>query len=129
MKVYCAAKFEEKTKVREVFKTLEAAGHTPTHDWTHEDLGDRTGQVAEAYLAQCGIDDVLGVQRADAVILFHHPQLYGGMVELGMAIALDKLVILVKGEGGRDTPFFHLPCIHHATSLQEALAILAEAEM
>lgn len=78
MRIYVAAKWEEKEKARQVMDMLEAAGHTITYDWTQCSVCDR--EQAER--------DRDGVLTADAFVgIFERDLAYcGALVELGMAL-------------------------------------------
>lgn len=94
MKIYVAAKFEEKQLVKEVQAALVKAGHTITHDWTNKPA-----------------TDLNGVREADLLVLLLPPAGGESMIELGAALALDKHVLLVLSsmDAGIDNVFFALP--------------------
>lgn len=127
MKVYVAGKYEEKEAVRYVQKQLHNMGHTITHDWTGEDLGDRTGVVAASYLRMCAEKDVKGVENADAVVLLNHKNGFGLMCEMGIAIA-HKIPVFIIDAKLRDTVFFYLPGVYCVDKLSEVFAILEDGE-
>lgn len=109
MKIYVAGKFEEKRAVRQLQDALIAEGHSITYDWTkHED--------ATADKASCAVNDLVGVVDADAIILLWHPGLKGGLVELGAALALEKVTIVVGCPKDQPCIFFHHPEIFNAQS-------------
>ena len=121
MKIYVAAKFEEKELVRGVHGRLAKMGHEVTHDWTKEDLGKRTGVSAYSYLREAAIHDVEGVRNAQLLFLINHPQGFGLMVELGVAIGFDIPTIVVN-PGARETPFFYMHNIVCVDTVEEGLA-------
>lgn len=126
MKIYVAAKFEEATRVQDVYKTLRARGFQITHDWTTEDSSVfPEGPEKLAYKHACAMNDYFGVKNADAVLVLNHPLLYGGAAEMGMAIALHVPVYVVGAEI-RENIFFHLgaPQVWLCPNLQDAIARL-----
>lgn len=78
MRIYVAAKWEEKEQARDIMRQLEEAGHTITYDWT---------QCLVPDLAQAQ-KDYKGVIMADAFVgLFERDLAYcGALVEFGIAL-------------------------------------------
>jgi nucleoside 2-deoxyribosyltransferase len=105
MKIYVAAKFEERTKVQRVYEKLRSRGHTITHDWTNEDA--EAFKNVPGYAAKCAQNDFDGVKNADAVLLFNHDRLFGGASEMGIALATDVPVYVV-GREIRENIFFNM---------------------
>ena len=71
-------------------RCIEAAGHEITHDWT---MAEALGGPDEAR------DDMDGVKDADALLFVNvDPDLLyaGSLVEIGMALALDKPVYFIN---------------------------------
>lgn len=123
MKIYIAAKFENKTVVRRLHSILRDKGYEITHDWTTEELGDRTGVEATSYLRRCAELDVKGVRDADIVLLINDPKGFGLMVELGIAIA-ERTPVVVIGANLRDTPFFYLDNVICAHDERDAMRVI-----
>ncbi len=105
MRLYVAAKWEERHQARRWMDTLERAGHTITCDWTHDTLPMSAAQAQK---------DFDGVMTADALLFVCERNLpyCGSCVEMGMALAkgipvyltgraLDKRCIFVKLPGVR----------------------------
>lgn len=105
--VYVAGKFEETAAVRAVQQRVRDLGCSISHDWTGEDPAGRTGAELEAFLAGCAQADMDGVLDADLIIVLNHDRLFGGAVEMGMALAYGKIVMVI-GPQVRDNIFFHL---------------------
>lgn len=105
MKVYVAAKFEEKVRVRAVCDLLRENGHTVTHDWTHETEGGSEAEQARA--------DLDGVLAADVVIVLAHHAGRGLWIEMGAALATGKKVIYVDStvaidsDGNKKVEYVH----------------------
>lgn len=125
MKIYVAAKFEEKAMVRKVYSLLEDAGHTITVDWTQEDDSRYLGLQKLEYWRACGHADLRGVKDADLVLLFPHEKGKGLYAELGAALAWGKSVFIVGGEDIRCI-FFYCNKVHWFANLDSALAQLGQ---
>jgi len=122
-RVYVAAKFEEAPRAREVMDRLEKQGHIISHDWTREDTVGLSGDDLEAYLARCANHDFIGVVTADIVLVLNHDRLFGGMVETGVALGLDKLVVVV-GPDIRDCIFWHLKDVYKVPDVDSGLELI-----
>ncbi len=108
MKFYVAGKFEDKERVRLAQRCIVAAGHEITHDWT---MAQAVGGRAEA------IDDMEGVKDADALLFVNvDPGLLyaASLVEVGMALALDKPVYFINAKHMARNVFYHLPGVFSA---------------
>jgi hypothetical protein len=87
VRVYVIGKYEEKEVIRSAMELLIKAGHAITCDWTvGPDASTFSGTERLATLAQAAIEDARGAALADAVIVFHHEKLCGGLVEFGIAL-------------------------------------------
>lgn len=106
MDVYVASKFEEQERVRAVMKILTAAGHTITHDWTHE---TQFGTAA-------AVRDFEGVRMSDALVLVLEKDLpyRGAWTELGIALAygIPVYVIGTYGTTVESNIFLTMPNVH-----------------
>lgn len=122
-RIYVAAKFEEAKRAREVMDLLEDHGHVISHDWTAEDATGLSGQDLEDYLSKCARQDFFGVTSADAVLLLNHGQLFGGMVEFGLALGLGKKVVVVE-PGVRDCIFWHMKEVELVANVHLALEFI-----
>lgn len=91
MKFYVAGKWEDRDSVKEIMNYLEQQGHTITCDWTRHEYSDNKSMERYA------LDDMQGVLDADVFVgLFVKDLNYkGALVELGMAMASGKKVIIV----------------------------------
>ena len=132
MKFYIACSLSRYREHRIIRDALHATGHEITVDWTTEPpwveelehgIGGSDARTQVAAVRHAGANDTKGVHDADIVIV-----LVGGgsgrgtHVELGLAIAYGKPVILVGtdkdiwGEGGRGSytcAFYHVANVHH----------------
>lgn len=108
MKIYLAGKWEERDILLCYAKLLELAGHTITWPWftPHIEIGLSHSDIAER--------DTQGIRDADmCIFIFERDLPYNGaMTELGMAIALEKEIIVV-GSGGGTNLFLKHPYVEH----------------
>lgn len=103
MKIYVAAKWEDRPRAREVMGQLIAAGHVITHDWTWVD------QVTTLQAAL----DKRGVMDAETLVFVAEQDLRytGALVELGIAIGRG-IPCYIIGPAIDHCIFLHLPQIH-----------------
>lgn len=129
MKVYVAAKFDEKDKVKKAHDLLKEKGHEITVDWTlHKLIKPYVENVdlARKYSER----DMNGVKECDVFILFtDNKKTNTGMyVELGAAIfsnvTIGKPKIFVIGEDTTYGVFFFHPAVIHKKTIEEVLAEL-----
>lgn len=128
MKIYVAAKFNDKERVKSVYALLQEAGHTITADWTDHKPTDpfsANKELSEFYAEK----DIAGVLVADVFILLSNdsPSM-GASAELGAAIAsyisLKKPQIFVVGPHF-DTNFaFYHPAVQQKTTIKDVLLCL-----
>ncbi len=128
MRLYVAAKFEDARRARAVMDFAQTRGHVVTHDWTGEDSTGLEGAERSAYMGRCAVEDLEGVRKADAVVVLAHPALFGGMVEVGVAIGLG-IPVYVVGAESRECVFWFLDPseIELCDSVEDAL-MAAEAD-
>lgn len=122
MRLYVATSFSNIPEARRVMATLREAGHTITHDWTHEKLDPAWPKAQQAeYLQSCGARDFLGVTQADVVVLVNHAKSRDAMAEFGVALGLGKKVVVLYPER-RSSVFFHRAvCVASVLELLTAL--------
>src|SRR4051812_27671723 len=103
MKLYVAAKWEDRPRARVIMDRLIAAGHTITYDWTR----------AEQFSIAQACHDKQGVMDADALVFIaeHDYAFKGAYVELGMAVARG-IPIYILGEAINACIFILLPEVH-----------------
>ena len=87
MKIYVAAKWEDKDRAQEVQRLLRDAGHTITYDWTVNE--EECGAQVE--------NDIDGVRGADAFVgIFEQDLKYAGaLMEFGAALAMNIPVYIL----------------------------------
>lgn len=95
MRIYVAAKYEDRDFVRSLYRTLESKGHEITCDWTDHDIyPEDAPNNQKAYFA---VDDINGVRECDlliAVFLWERHQ-RGALIEIGAALGLGKPVAII----------------------------------
>ncbi len=128
MKIYLAARYSRAAEMREVRQRIENAGHTVTSTWIDQTIGEiprdtlNTEPMAHAQYAQRDFADLID---AEAVISF--TSMDGGgrggrHIEFGMALALNKRLIIV---GPRENVFHTLSGVevyHDIDAMLEAWA-------
>ena len=121
MRLYVAAKWEDRPNARRWMDMLERAGHTITYDWTHAEQMSR--EQAEK--------DRDGVLSADAVVVVAERDLrYCGTVcEMGMALA-KGIPVYLTGHALDKCIFVKLPLVRYdvETLLHETPEKLAWAK-
>ncbi len=102
---------------------LEAAGHTITERWwEHEDPLDYADPANLNALEERATCDYLGVVTANVVVLINSKKSEGKAVEMGIAIALFKPIILV---GERTNIFHFIPSVVPVPDVRAAIYKLA----
>ena len=91
MKIYVAARLANFKAVRAVQENLRILGHEITFDWTQYTQKE---DVETQDLVDGAINDLHGIEKADALVALL-PAKSGTHVEIGMALALKKIIILV----------------------------------
>ena len=123
MRTYIATKFENTNEFYKMRELIQSTGHTVTHDWTTEDWAvKRNLDEKMEFREQCAILDFQGVVEADALILIQHEDMKGAYVELGIALANNKHVIIVGGwtPALRHNIFYEIPGIVHVQTMEDA---------
>lgn len=125
MKVYVAAKFNDKERVKAVYDQLKQAGHIITHEWVHNKQSYPFSHDP-LFTAHCAAQDIEGVRSADVFILLSNAEpSMGASAELGAAIAtfleFKKPYIYVVGPHF-DTNFcFYHPAVIRKDSVEDVL--------
>jgi hypothetical protein len=131
VKVYLAARFDERERVREMQDQVRARGHEITADWTTHDpiarYGDRP-ELAREY----ALEDLQGVSDADAFVFLTSASVGTGThTELGVAIrnylTTGRPRVFVIGEHtSRSIMYFH-PAVERRSDFAEVLNELGRA--
>lgn len=124
MKIYLAARFQNKPTLRGVREAWQAQGHIITSRWLDGDPASVTDNA---------IMDLSDVRRADALVLYldqvklGERPMQGAWTEFGYALAMGKLVVVVNATLSKSV-FLALPELVKVDSWAEALAALHTAE-
>lgn len=128
MRIYLAARYSRYKEMQAYAVDLERAGYTVTSRWIQgahrvED-GELSGEAAEEKRIQFAQEDFDDLLNADCCISFTEPPRSsnsrgGRHVEFGIALAMNKLVIVV---GTRENVFHCLPQVRFYSTWVEALA-------
>ena len=104
MKFFVSGKFEDRKNVRKLMDEIEELGHTITYDWTIDE------EDAEGYPVVNTINDTRGVQICETLACrFIEVNDYrGALVELGIAIGLNKRICII-GHGADKCIFVNHP--------------------
>jgi len=124
MKFYIASKLENYEQVNNLASSLKLSGWEHTYDWTVH------GSVKETdveTLKSIGQNEYHGVKNADIVIILT-PQGRGTHVELGMAIAFNKIIYICHEDDkyfqcdDNTSTFYWFPNVNHFIGGIEELA-------
>jgi len=121
VRIYVAGKFEEYKAVQEVQMMARGHGHIITYDWTviaerQANPAGATVESGKAFLADCAQKDWLGVKSCHTFIGLWHPEVFGTIVEFGIALAYAKELWLVgdwRNARRLNSPFFYLPNVRY----------------
>ncbi|TAL55596.1 MAG: hypothetical protein EPN86_03210 [Nanoarchaeota archaeon] len=126
MKIYIAARFTEKGKVKSFFKTLENKGHSIAYNWTNHKNAQPFIENSDL-AAKYSENDVNSVLDADVLIVLTDEIEYskGLYVELGAALAKAKITgkpkIYVVGKNKDSAMFFFHPFVKRRKNIDEVL--------
>lgn len=113
-RIYVAASFEQREAVRELYKQLQAAGHTITADWTtHKELADlKSEDERETLKRQYVMEDTNGVMSASVyALLVGDRKSTGAHIELGIALGARVKHICLIGKPDMNQLFYSHPDI------------------
>lgn len=120
MKVYLAAPWVERDLARiEAQKFIDSGYEITEAWWDHEQTTDPTELEKQA------LRDVMGVVAADIFVLLNSGKSEGKAVEMGMAMVLDKPVLII----GEPSNIFHYltDFVEVVASVDEGLTRIKEA--
>lgn len=120
---YVAGKFEDRERVAKVMDTLVTMGHTISCRWV-----EQVFTTDPAILKEQAIVEVQGIFDCDVfVVLFLDPFPYlNAYVELGMALASNKIVCVVGTSHEHDCIFTLLDKVHKFWSIDTFYDFIAE---
>lgn len=122
MKVFVSGKIGSQGEVEYLMESLRGRGHEITFDWTtieHLRPYEDNEEASEA----AAVKETAGVASADVLILVSHQRGVGMFVELGVALALEKPVIVVTSGTPRTMFFFH-PLVERVSTTDEVFEVL-----
>ena len=121
-RVYLAGKWQEAELIRKYAIELRILGFDITMPWFELHVAPAVEDKAWS-----AVEDERGVRQADTcVFIFERELPYAGAhSELGMAIALNKRVIIV-GSTGASNIFTHHPLVEHVDTWEEAVQCLSK---
>ena len=113
MKIYIAGPWVDRKAVNEFSAILEKAGFEITHAWwNYEESKNNSSREA--------CDDLEGVRRADAVVVWNTALSEGKATEQGLAIAWNKPIVCLTPDGFPvKTNIFHVLDNYVHVSTQE----------
>ena len=122
MKIYVAARFFDKDKLKAVYKRLKTDGHKITADWSkHLDPApyDKNQQLCKQY----ALKDLKGVLDCEVFILLTNEKTgSGSSTELGAALALNNLLkkpkIYIVGKHLNNVFYLH-PAVNIKKTIKE----------
>lgn len=117
-RIYLMARYSRHPEMQQVTSQLTALGYTVTSRWiwgVHQASDEAIGTgTLGAFERRLALEDITDLEAADCCIGFSEPlrtpSRGGRMVELGLAIAWGKEIIVV---GGHEHVFHCLPHITH----------------
>ncbi|MEL3971915.1 group-specific protein [Rossellomorea oryzaecorticis] len=115
MNFYIASSFKNIDNVRYISEQLKAAGHNQTYDWTKH---DRAASFDE--LKEIGQKEKEAVMKSDVVIVLL-PAGKGSHIELGIALGLNKRIIL-HSPRGEVNDFSETSTFYHLAEVEKFLA-------
>lgn len=122
MNIYLAAPWICRHEMPAIAAQFEAAGHTITERWWEiEGAADYTDPKLFALFEDRAVADFMGVVNADAVVVLNLAKSEGKAVEMGVAIALFKPIILV---GAPSNIFHFMPSVYPVKDVRAALRAL-----
>lgn len=129
MKVYLAAPYSYKERMREYRDELQKGGIEVTSSWLDEENSPNVhlSDVTVDYLRKHSYQDVQDVARADSLIFFTDPTktiVRGGRhVEFGMAVAYHMPIFVV---GDYENIFHYLETVSHYETWEKLRDVLLD---
>lgn len=114
MKIYVAARFDNKEEAIEAMHRFWGEGHEISYDWTVHEGAEYGAEASRQAMLDLG-----GVATADVFVLLASENMRGAFIELGVAMALYKRIYVVNSPG--NTIFYSHPLIHHVKSIDEVI--------
>lgn len=137
MKIYVSGQISDIANIQTIQTALRKAGHTITHDWTANEVGDMRIETREDKLQnskEAGLraqKDIEGVMSSDVFVVCTDNQQRGsGMyAELGAALACHASTgrprIYAIGSLNHLSVFYLHPAVQHVSNVDELIINLA----
>lgn len=125
VRIYIAAFFDSRPRIREEVQKLDAMGHSVVASWVYREPAEATyGGSTEGYLTCCALRDLREIRTADLLILDTLDSIHRGgrEVELGYALGCGVPFIVV----GPQRNVFHRLAQAQFESWDEAQKWLSE---
>jgi nucleoside 2-deoxyribosyltransferase len=128
MKVYVSGTSKRAELANEVMQRLQDAGHEITFDWTIDIPNE--GDMDAEEMARRAEMAINAVKAADAVVLLITKEMrgVGSMVEIGVALGNDKVVLVAELEEGFNHFFSFHPNVWRAHSMTGVMKQLVAIE-
>ncbi|GAA1862733.1 hypothetical protein [Actinomadura bangladeshensis] len=131
MKIYVAARFEERERVRNAYESLMGQGHVITEDWTVHDAAKPYRRNREL-ISKYAVRDVDAVRESDVFVFLTSPVVGGGSsTEFGVALSANLLfgrpLLYVVGEYTENNLCFFHPAVRRREDLDQVMRELAGA--
>jgi hypothetical protein len=132
VKIYVAARFHEKERVKKLYTMLKECGHTITSDWTMCQLKQPFSEHSEG-ARECAMHAITGVRDCEAFIFLTNPQIgAGSSAELGAAllshISTGLPRIYVVGEYRDNNICFYHPAVSFKDTVEDVAAELGQVD-
>jgi nucleoside 2-deoxyribosyltransferase len=113
-RVYIGSSLLNANQVKEVIAQFKSVGIDITYDWTSH------GKVThEDDLKIYGMEEYRGVVECDLFFMIH-PARNGTHVEMGIALACNKPIVMVLMDGIEHKTFYYLANVHRFKDLDDA---------
>jgi nucleoside 2-deoxyribosyltransferase len=125
--VYLAARYSRRDELNRYREQLSGQGITVTSHWLTADPPVPVADLTDTHWRELAETDIDDIRRADALVAFAEDSGGGGggrHVELGVAVALEKFVVVV---GSPEHLFHRLPQIRVQPDWNGAFQALREA--
>ena len=128
MKIYVAARFHEKERVKKIYTELQNKGHSITTDWTVCQTKQPYSKNFEDARA-CALHTIQGVKDCEVFIFLTNPEIgAGSSAELGAALLSNTLIkaprIYVVGPYIDNNFCFYHPAIEKRETIEQVLTEL-----
>lgn len=131
LKIYLSGAWSRKAEIREIAQYLELVGLNVQSRWLWERTPELTQECVSDFMKERALIDTVDVSQCHVFVRFSDNMksatvptelITGGrMVEMGMALAMNKLVMVI---GGHQTVFDYLPEVIHLEDLNELVEVL-----